>query len=285
MESGPAGNPRAVTRIGWPASCVRSARNTREAIMGPAKIAVAGATGRLGRHVVEVLGAAGHEVVPIARSADVDVITDVTAGPSSEQRAATEFFTTAARNLQQAGERAGVARYVVVSIVGIQKSAGGYGSAKLAHEQAVLAGPVPARILRVAQFHELVGVLMDRGRRGEVIYLPQMRTQIIAARTVAGALAAMATSSQAEFAAARAAGSAGAPVPELAGPREENLASLARLIAARRGDQARIEEVTAADPDSQAAADGSLLPGPHARLAGPTFQEWLATQPDSGSAG
>ena len=40
--------------------------------MRQAKIAVAGATGRLGRHVVEVLGAEGHEVVPIARSADVD---------------------------------------------------------------------------------------------------------------------------------------------------------------------------------------------------------------------
>ena len=266
--------------------------------MQQAKIAVAGATGRLGRHVVDVLGATGHEVVPISRSAGVDVITgdglddavtgadaiiDVTAGPSSEQRAATEFFTTAARNLQQAGERSGVARYVVVSIIGIQTSAGGYGSAKLAHERAVLAGPVPARILRVAQFHELVGVLMDMGRQGDVIYLPQMRTQIIAARTVAGALAAMATSAPAEFAAARAAESAGAPVPELAGPRQENLASLARLVAARRGEAVRIEEVTAADPDSEAAADGSLLPGPHAELAGPTFKEWLATQPDTGS--
>jgi len=69
-------------------------------------------------------------------------------------------------------------------------------------------------------------------------------------------------------------------LPELAGPREENLASLARLAAARRGDQARIEEVKAADPDSEAAADGSLLPGPHAKLAGPTFEEWLATQSD-----
>ena len=267
--------------------------------MHQAKIAVAGATGRLGRHVVGVLGAAGHEVVPISRSAGVDVITgdglaealkdadaiiDVTAGPSSEQRAATEFFTTAARNLQQTGERAGVTRYVVVSIVGIEKSAGGYGSAKLAHEQAVLAGPVPAGILRVAQFHELVGVLMEMGRQGDVIYLPEMRTQIIAARTVAEALAAMATSPQAEFGAARAAESAGAQVPELAGPREENLASLARLVAARRGDQVRIEEVKGADPDSQAAADGSLLPGPHARLAGPTFEEWLTTQPDSASA-
>jgi uncharacterized protein YbjT (DUF2867 family) len=267
--------------------------------MQQAKIVVAGATGRLGRHVVGVLGAAGHTVVPISRSVGVDVVTgdglagalegadaiiDVASSPSSEQGLATEFFTTAARNLQQAGERAGVARYVVVSIIGIQKSAGGYGSAKLAHEQAVLAGPVPARVLRVAQFHELVGVLMEVGRQGDVIYLPEMRTQIIAARTVAEALAAMATSPHAEFAAARAGESAGAPIPELAGPREERFASLARLVASRRGDQVRIEEVTAADPDSEAAADGSLLPGPYAKLAGPTFEEWLATQPDSGSA-
>ena len=100
-----------------------------------------------------------------------------------------------------------MARYVVVSIIGIEKSAGGYGSAKLAHEQAVLARPVPARILRVAQFHELVGVLMEMGRQGDVIYLPEMRTQIIAARTVAEALAAMATGSEAEF------GAAGRPDP------------------------------------------------------------------------
>jgi len=30
-----------------------------------------------------------------------------------------------------------------------------------------------------------VGVLMDMGRQGDVIYLPKMSTQIIAARTVA----------------------------------------------------------------------------------------------------
>jgi uncharacterized protein YbjT (DUF2867 family) len=94
--------------------------------MQQAKIVVAGATGRLGRHVVDVLGAAGHEVVPISRSAGVDVIIgdglpnalkdadaiiDVVAGSSSGQRPATEFFTTAARNLQQAGERAGDSVY------------------------------------------------------------------------------------------------------------------------------------------------------------------------------
>ena len=28
----------------------------------------------------------------------------------------------------------------------------------------------------------------------------------------------------------------------------------------------------------------ALLPGPHAKLAGPTFGEWLTTQPTNGSA-
>ena len=215
----------AVTRTGWPA-CLCSFSTQHNGGNHAASEDRRGRRDRAARascrRGARRHGARGRPDLPVA--AGVDVITgdglaeavtgagaiiDVTAGPSPEQRAATEFFTTAARNLQQAGERAGVARYVVVSIVGIEKSAGGYGSAKLAHEQAVLAGPVPARILRVTQFHELVGVLMDLGRQGDVIYLPEMRTQIIAARTVAEALAAMATSPEAEFGAARAAESAG----------------------------------------------------------------------------
>ena len=43
--------------------------------MAQASIAVAGATGRVGRHVVEVLEAGGHEVVGMSRSNGVDVIT------------------------------------------------------------------------------------------------------------------------------------------------------------------------------------------------------------------
>ena len=177
--------------------------------MDMTKIAVAGATGRVGRHIVDVLHGGGHDVVPISRSNGVDVITgdglaaalegvevviDVTTGPSPEQGPATEFFTTATRNLQEAGVKAGVRRLVVVSIIGVDKSAGGYGAAKMAHERAALAGPIPARILRAAQFHELVEMLMGWGRQGDVIYLPKMRTQIVAARTVAGELAALALS-------------------------------------------------------------------------------------------
>ena len=42
------------------------------------------------------------------------------------------------------------------SIIGIDKFKGGYQAAKVAHEKAMLAGPVPVRIVRAAQFHELV---------------------------------------------------------------------------------------------------------------------------------
>ena len=38
------------------------------------KIAVAGATGRLGRHVVDVLEAQGHDLVGMSRSLGVDVV-------------------------------------------------------------------------------------------------------------------------------------------------------------------------------------------------------------------
>ncbi|MGZ6670967.1 MAG: SDR family oxidoreductase [Solirubrobacteraceae bacterium] len=248
------------------------------------KIAVAGATGRVGRHLVDILEARGHEVAAISRSRGVDVITgdglaeavagaeaivDAATGPSPEEQAATEFFVTAARNLQEAGQRAGVERIVVVSIIGSDRFSGGYGAAKVAHEQVTLSGPIPARVLRAAQFHEFVAQLMEWGARGDVTYVPRMRTQLVAARTVAEALADLATASNG-------AASAGAPILEIAGPREERLFEMATLLAARRGDTARIEEAN--DPANPAQAvyeSGALLPGPGATLAGPTFEAWL----------
>jgi uncharacterized protein YbjT (DUF2867 family) len=247
------------------------------------RFAVAGATGRVGRHVVDVLQAAGHEVVSISRSHGVDVVSgagleaalsgvgcviDAATGPSAEQDAATQFFTAAARNLQQLGSRAGVERIVTVSIIGCDRFQGGYGAAKLAHEEAALAGPVEGRILRAAQFHELVATLVDWGRQGEVSYVPVMRTQLVAARAVAEELVKIATD-----------GGSGTPagvIPEIAGPREERLVEMARLLVAKRGEPLAVEEVSdPTDPDAGVFAAGGLLPSGHAALAGPTFAEWL----------
>jgi uncharacterized protein YbjT (DUF2867 family) len=251
------------------------------------KIAVAGATGRVGRHVVDVLEAEGYDVVAIARSRGVDIISgdgladalegveaivDVATGPSPEEEPATEFFTAAARNLHEAGERAGVRRIVVASIIGTDRLTGGYSRAKVAHERAMASGPIPVRILRAAQFHEFVAQLVEWGRQGDVSRVPRMRTQLVAARSVAEALAELATGPDA----APAPGSSEAPISEIAGPREESLVEMARLLTARRGDGVRIEGISdPADPDHALFETGALLPGPDATLAGPTFEEWL----------
>ena len=255
------------------------------------KIAVAGATGRVGRHVSEVLAERGHEVVAMSRATGVDIITgagldaalagvevivDAATGPSPERQAATEFFVTAARNLQAAGVRAGVRRAVVVSIINVDQTAGGYGLAKIAHEDAWRSGPIPVRIVRAAQFHEFVAQLLAWGTRGEVAYVPEMRTQIVSARTVAEVVADVATS-PADL--DDSAGPAG--IVEIAGPREEDLARLAALLVARRGTPVKVQAVRdPADPDADLQATGGLLPGPGARLAGPTFEEWLGEQVD-----
>src|SRR5581483_2811099 len=115
------------------------------------------------RHVVDLLEARGCDVVPMSRSVGVDVVTgeglaealagvdvviDAATSSSPEQGPATDFFTASARHLQQLGRRAGVRRIVVVSIIGVDRFTGGYLAAKKAHEQALLAGPIPVRILR-----------------------------------------------------------------------------------------------------------------------------------------
>jgi uncharacterized protein YbjT (DUF2867 family) len=244
------------------------------------KIAVAGATGRAGRHVVDLLEAQGREVVPMSRSTGVDVISgdglaealvgvdcivDTATGPSPEQEAATSFFTTAARNLHEAGELAGVRRIVVVSIIGCDRFSTGYNAAKVAHEQATLSGPIPARVLRAAQFHEFVRQLVEWGTQGDVSYVPRMRTQLVAARSVAEALTELASDRE---------WTPGA-ISEVAGPREESLVEMAKLLVSRRGDAVRIEAGTdPADLDGLY-EKGALLPGPEATLAGPTFEEWL----------
>ena len=233
------------------------------------KIAVAGATGRVGRHVVDVLGARGYDVVPMSRSSGVDLVSgsgleealvgvdcivDAATGGSPDEQAATAFFTAAARNLQALGERAGVTRIVVVSIIGIDRFSAGYSAAKVAHERALLSGRIPVRILRASQFHEFV-------------------PQLVAARTVAEALADLANGS------APAPRWTGLPILEIAGPREESLVETATLLAARRGDPVRIEGVTNPDdPDAHLYEAGGLLPGPGAILAGPTFEEWLGSE-------
>jgi uncharacterized protein YbjT (DUF2867 family) len=252
------------------------------------RIAVTGATGRVGSHLVEILERRGHEVVQIARSKGVDVVSgegldaalagaeiiiDAATGPSPDQESATAFFTASARNLQRAGAAAGAQRIVLVSIIGIDRFQGGYNAAKLAQERTLLEGPLPVRIVRAAQFHEFVGPLVSWTIQDGVAHVPEMRTQLVAARVVAEALADAAEEPEIE----------NGRITEVAGPRAERLADVAAALFAGRGDSIEVREsrgglfARPGDPDAAAYAEGAALPNPGAQLAGPSFAEWMAT--------
>lgn len=137
----------------------------------------------------------------------------------------------------------------------------------MVQERAHLDGPVPARILRAAQFHEFVAELVEWGTQGETAHLPEMRTQLVAARSVAEALADLVDGADSA--------PLGNPIAEVAGPREESLLEAARLLAAKRGDGLRIEAGEFFEDPEGLYPAGAVLPGPLAKLAGPTYEEWL----------
>ena len=239
---------------------------------------------RLGSHLVEILEQRGHDVVPIARSKGVDVVSgeglddalagaetiiDAATGPSPDQEEATAFFTASARNLQRAGAAAGAKRIVVVSIIGIDKFQGGYNAAKVVQERTLLEGPLPVRIVRAAQFHEFVepaGRVDDPGWRR----LPARDAD-----------AARGCPRRRRSPRRRGRGAGDPERQDHRGrrPRAERLADAAAALFASRGDSVEIRESRGRwrpDPDAAAYAEGAALPNPGAKLAGPSFQEWLA---------
>ena len=242
------------------------------------RIAVAGGTGTVGRHVVEHAQQAGHQVAVLSRSRGVDVRTgegladalesadaviDVTHPDTIEQAAATGFWTDVAGALQHTGAGRGVRHIVTLSIVGIDKTSFGYYLAKAEHERAAASGPVPSTIMRATQFHELPAQLMAiTGHDSQAQVLDMRPVQTVAARTVGEVLL--------EVAEAAPAGRA----TDLAGPEQADLVALARAFVQHRGAAVTVHP----DADSVAGIPaGALLPEEGARIQGPTFTEWLAS--------
>ncbi|MET0813377.1 MAG: SDR family oxidoreductase [Microbacterium sp.] len=243
------------------------------------KIAVAGGTGAVGAHVVEIARSKGHEAVVLARSAGIDVVTgagldaalegvDVVIDTSSvttlDRDEAVAFFDSASRTLLAAEERAGVGHHVALSIVGVDGSASGYYQGKVAQERVVESGAVPWTILRATQFHEFAEQIYARAKVGPLHVAPRMRTQPIAAAEVAARLVDLAVAAPA------------GRVADLAGPREESLVAMVRAYAAATGQRGWIPAIPLPGAAGREQRDGSLLPGTGATLGRETFAEWLA---------
>jgi uncharacterized protein YbjT (DUF2867 family) len=243
------------------------------------RIAVAGGTGWIGKLVVEAVRARGDTPVVIARSAGVDVLTgagldaavdgagaviDVTNLMTTSGAKAAAFFATATANLLAAGRLAGVTHHVALSIVGVDRVALGYYRAKRRQEELVLAGPVPATVLRATQFHEFAAQMLGNAV-GPLVPVPRMLTQPVAAREVAEALA--------RLAAGRAQGMAA----EMAGPQVLAMAPLVRRVARARRSRRLVVTVPVPGAAGKALAGGGLLPTGDGPRGTETFDVWLAS--------
>lgn len=241
------------------------------------RIAVAGATGTVGKHVVAAAQRRGHDVVRLSRAYGVDVVTgaglpdvleaidaviDVTNLTTLSAGAARSFFEAATRGLLTAERDAGVAHHVCLSIVGIDGIDASYYAGKLAQERTVRAGTVPYTIARATQFHEFAGQLLA-GMKGPVAVVPKLLCRPVAAREVGEHLVEVAE---------------GPPLgraTDLVGPRKEILADMARRQLAHDRIRRKVLEVRFPGAYGRGLASGSLRGGDDLFEARITFDEWL----------
>ena len=170
------------------------------------RVAVAGGTGLVGRHVVEGLQRRGHEAAVLTRGRGVDLetgdgladalrgvaaVVDATNTPAAGPDEARAFFGAVTSNLLAAEQEAGVRHHVVLSIVGVDRVEGnGHYAGKRRQEELALAGPVAATVVRATQFHEFAAMVVSWTRRGDVATVPPLLVQPAAAADVGDALAA-----------------------------------------------------------------------------------------------
>lgn len=246
-----------------------------------ARVAVAGGTGLVGRHVVEALHRSGHEAVVLTRESGIDLeagegladalvgasaVIDVTNTPAANQDQARSFFGAVTGNLLVAEEQAGVQHHVALSIVGVDRVEGnGHYVAKRVQEQLVAGGPVPSTILRATQFFEFAAMVVSWTRHGNVAAVPPLLIQPVAPGDVGDALVMVALEDP-------------AGTIELAGPEPQDLVDMARRTLAARGEAVRLTPTWRGLFGVEMAGE-VLLPGPGAMTGPTTFEQWLAQQP------
>lgn len=243
------------------------------------RIAVAGGTGRVGAHTVELARARGHDVVVLARRHGVDLrtgsgvtgalsgadaIIDVVSIDTLDAKKSVEFFEATTKALLDAAAAESVPHHLALSIVGIDRAPEGYYAGKLAQERLIQNGPVPWTLLRATQFHEFAAQIYASARVGPLHVAPKMRTQPVAALEVAERLVALAEAGP------------GGRVRDLAGPREESLVDMVRQYARARGSRGWIPAIALPGALGRAQRGGALLPGADADLGRQGFAEWLA---------
>jgi uncharacterized protein YbjT (DUF2867 family) len=244
------------------------------------KIVVIGGTGLIGSKVVEKLKAKGHEAVAAAPNTGVNTLTgeglagalkgasvvvDVSNSPSWEDKAVMNFFETSTRNLLAQETAAGVRHHVALSVVGTERMLeSGYFRAKLAQEKLIKSSSTPYSIVRATQFFEFVKGIADASTDGNIVHLPAVLIQPMAADDVAGAVCLVALGSPLNS------------TVEVGGPEQFRLDEFIRRGLAARKDPREV----VADPKARyygiRVSETTLIPNGEARLGSMHFEDWLS---------
>jgi uncharacterized protein YbjT (DUF2867 family) len=252
------------------------------------RIAVAGATGSIGKPVAAALAARGHEVRALSRSAPdypvdlttgagldaalegCDALVDASnAGPQA--KAARAVLIDGGRRLLDAAGRAGVSHHVCLSIVGIEQAPMPYYEIKVEQEALVRASGVPATIVRATQFHTLIQMWLGMTARFHVLAGGSARFQPVAPAEVAEWVADVAE---------------GEPRPEtvtIGGPEETDLGSLARTYKEVKGLRAAVFPAPMPPKLGKAMKAGALTIAEPDHRGTITFAEWLRGRSESSS--
>jgi uncharacterized protein YbjT (DUF2867 family) len=178
-------------------------------MIGRMRVAVAGATGRIGRLTVGVLERAGHETVGISRTQGVDLfagdglvealagvnaVVDAGSSPATDHDEAVAFFSRSTRNLLEAERQTGVRHHVLLSIAGLARFAGNaHCAGKRAQEELVEEGPVPWSIVAATHFHDFAEMLTTWTEQDGSATIAPLLVHTIAPADVAAVLAEVAT--------------------------------------------------------------------------------------------
>jgi uncharacterized protein YbjT (DUF2867 family) len=242
------------------------------------KIVVIGGTGLIGSKSVVILRQGGHEVVAASPQSGINSITgeglkeamagtqvvvDLANSPSFEDKAVLQFFETSGRNLLAAEAASSVRHHVALSIVAIDRTDNGYFRAKLAQEKLIKTSGVPYTIIRSTQFLEFLGGIADSSAEENIVRLPPVLFQPIAADDVAAIVADVALAAPRNG------------IVEIAGPERAPFNEIVARYLKAVGDPRRV----VSDPEARywggRVEERSLVPLGEARLGRIGFDEWL----------
>lgn len=243
------------------------------------RIAVAGATGNIGRLTVSALEEAGHDVVRMSRSLGVDLSTgvglesaltgveaviDTTNSTVADPEESVRYFGSLTRHLLAAEQRAGVRHHVLLSIAGVDRVPGNaHYAGKREQERLVTEGRVPWTIVPATQFHDFAEMVAGWAETDGVAAVPPLLVQPVAPSDVAQVLAELAP------------GPPHGQYHDIAGPAPQDLVDMAHRTLEARGRHVTLVP-TWSGVFGPAMAGDVLLPHSDARIMPTTFEAWLS---------